>query len=104
MNTCFLKGGIKFYRKRCKITHIIGLIHLTDKVSQTLETEKNGVKNSTKTQWEIGKYLCPVRIWADIITRLYSYPDTTYNTPFNIVWLYKSKTTITYQMTVKALI
>ena len=44
------KGGIKFYSKQRKLRHIRGHIHLVDKVSPTLNTHKNGVKNLPVTQ------------------------------------------------------
>ena len=72
-------------------------------MSSTFRTQKNGVKNVTVTQWRTGKHLCPVRIWADIITRLDSYPGTLYDTPVNTVWVENHKTTITSQMTMKSL-
>ena len=70
------KRETKFYRKRRKIPHIRGCIQLADKVFPTLWTQKNGVKNATVTQWRTGKHLCPVQVWADIVTRLDSYPGS----------------------------
>ena len=53
-------------------------------------THKNGAENSTMTQWQTGKHLCPVHICTDIITRLYSYPETSDDTPVNTVWVENS--------------
>ena len=48
--TCILqKGGIEFYRKRHKLLHSIGRIHLAEKVSPAFRTQKNWVKNATVT-------------------------------------------------------
>ena len=58
------KGDIRFYRKRRELSHDSGILHLADKVSLTFCTQKNGVKNSTVTQWQTTTTLCPVRIWA----------------------------------------
>ena len=41
------KGDIRFYRKSRDISHDSGILHLADKVSPTLRTQKNGVKNAT---------------------------------------------------------
>ena len=78
-------GDIILYRKRRKLTHNIGRIHLAYKVSPNLRTYKNGVKNATYTQWRTGKHLWPVHIWADIILRLDSYPVISDDTPWNMV-------------------
>ena len=40
-----------------------------------------------------------MRIWAEIIIQLDSYPGTTRDTPVNTVWVERQKTTITSQMT-----
>ena len=38
------KGDIRFYRKRRELSHDSGILHLSDKVSPTFCTQKNGVK------------------------------------------------------------
>ena len=58
---------------------------MADKVSPTFRTQKNGVKNDTVTQWRTPTNLCLVRIWAEIIIRLNSYPGTTRDTPVNTI-------------------
>ena len=47
--------------------------------------------------------LCPVQIWADIITRMDLYPGSSDDTPVNKVWVEKYKTTITSQITTMSL-
>ena len=42
-------------------------------------------------------------VWADIVTRLDSYPGSSEDTPVNTVWVENHKTTITSQMTTKSL-
>ena len=64
------KGDIRFYRKRRDLPHISGCLHLADKVSLKLRTQKNGAKNAIVTQWRTGKHLFPVQFWVDIATRL----------------------------------
>ena len=44
------KGDISFYRKRIELSHDSGILHLSNKVSPTFRTQKNGVKNATVTQ------------------------------------------------------
>ena len=65
--------------------------------------QKNGVKNATVTQWRTGKHICPVQVWADIVTRLDSYPVLSDDTPVNTVWLENHKTTIMSQMMTRSL-
>ena len=81
------KEGIRFYRRRRGLSHDIGILHLTNKVSPTFRTKKNGVKNATVTQWRTATTLCLVIIWAEIIIRLDSYSGTTCDTPVNTVWV-----------------
>ena len=97
------KGGIMLYRKQRKLLHGIDCIHLVYKVSPTFRTQKNGVKNATVTQWRTGKHIFMVWFWADIITRLKSYPVSSCEIPVNTVWVENLKTTITSQMATKYL-
>ena len=69
------------------------------KGSLTFRTQKNGFKNSTETRWRIGKHLFPVQVWADIVTRLETYPGSSDNTSMNTAWVENHKTNITSQMT-----
>ena len=39
------KGDIHLYRKRCKISHNSGILHLADKVSLKFRTQKTGLKS-----------------------------------------------------------
>ena len=41
--------GYTFYRKCRELSHDSGILHLADKVSLKLRTQKNGVKNATVT-------------------------------------------------------
>ena len=97
------KGDIKCYRKRRKLPHSSRRLNLVDKVSLTFRTQKNGVNNATVTQWRKGKHICPVQVWADLVTRLDYYPGSSYNTHVNTVWVKNHKTTITSQIKTKSL-
>ena len=97
------KGGVRFYRKRRKVSQDSGILHLADKVSPEFQTQKNGVKHATVTQCRTTTTLCPVRIWAEIIIRLDSYLGTTRDTPLNTFWINHQKTAITSQMTTEYL-
>ena len=97
------KGDTRFYIKRRELSHNSGILHLADKVSLTLCTQKNGVKNATVTQWRTITTLCLVHIWAEIIIRLDSYSGTTRDTLVNMVWVERQKTTITSLRTTNSL-
>ena len=97
------KGDIHFYRKCRKLSHNSGILHLADKISLTFHTQKNGVKNAIVTQWWTTMKLWLVRIWAEIIILLDSYPGTTRGTLVNTVFVEHQKTTITSPMTTKSL-
>ena len=79
------KGDIRFYRKRHKLAHNSVHIHLAYKIPPKFRTHKNGFKNATVNQWQSGKCLRQVHIWADIISILDSYPETLDETPVNTV-------------------
>ena len=79
------KGDIKFKRKRHDLTHDSGLFHLTEKVLLIIWTHKNGYKNAIVSHLRTGKYLYMVRIWEDILSRMESYPYTSYGTPIYTV-------------------
>ena len=81
------KGEMRFYRKRRKLSHDSWTLYLENKVFPKFCTQKNGVKNATVTQWQTTMTLYPVRIRAEIIIRLYSYPGTTHKTPLNKVYV-----------------
>ena len=89
------KGNIRFYRKRCKLTHNIGCIHLEDNVYPTLSAHENEKKNAVVTKWRTGKLIYLVHIWDNITTIMNVYPRTSGDTPLNTVWLENHKTTIT---------
>ena len=97
------KVDILFYRKLHELPHGSGILHLDDKVSPMFRTHKNGVKNSTLTQWIITTNLCLVLIWLEVVIIMNSYPETTRDTPVNMVWVDYHKTAITSQMKTKYL-
>ena len=79
------KGDIKYYRKRRKLPHSSGHLHLAEKVSLIFRTQKNGVKNATVTQWRPGKHLCIVQLWVYIVTSMDLYPGSSDETLVNTV-------------------
>lgn len=58
------------------IPHRSNRIWLADTIEITFRIQKNGVVEDQILQWAtIDKDLCPVKFWADTISRLQSYPN-----------------------------
>ena len=93
---------IRLYRKHRELSHNSGILRLDDKVYPTFYTHKNGVKNTTVTQFRTVTTLFPVWIWAEIIIQLFSYSGKTRDTPVNTVQVEHLKK-ITSHMTIKYL-
>ena len=72
--------NIAFIRYGKIIDHSSPNLHLADCVSVTFERQKNDRKSDTVTQWKmLDPVLCPVKIWASIVTRILSYDGTNQN-------------------------
>jgi hypothetical protein len=68
--------NIRFFRGNRLIKHSDHQLAQSDCVSITFEQQKRETKNDVITQHRSGdKVLCPVRIWASIVTRISSYSD-----------------------------
>ncbi len=96
-NIAFIRNG--------KITiHSSPNLHLADCVSVTFEQQKNERKLDTVTQWKTADpVLCPVKIWASIITRIFSYDGTNQNSPVSLVLHRKKLISITSDMIINLL-
>ena len=81
-------SNIAFFKNGTRLHHIADAqqLHSADSVSITFETQKNDRKFDTVTQWRTShNFLCPVKQWASIVTRIYSYNGTNTNTPVSTV-------------------
>jgi hypothetical protein len=64
--------------------NLSGLAHF---VSVTFESQKSDKKNETRTQQRTNDpVLCPVRVWARIITRILSSPQAASHSPVNFYY------------------
>jgi hypothetical protein len=77
-NIAFIKGGNI-------LEHTSAELHLADCVSITFEQQKNDRKSDTVTQWRTtDPIMCPIKLWASIITQILSYKGTTKNSPISL--------------------
>jgi hypothetical protein len=83
--------NIAFYRDRQLIAHNSPTLSTSTSVSMTFESQKNDRKFDTITQWRTAHdtTLCPVRQWAALVQRIWSYPGTTADTPVSAVLRHK---------------
>lgn len=78
---------IRFFKDGIELGHDSPLLEYADCVSVTFEMQKKDEKGDTVTQIATGDILlCPVRMWAAIVRRLWSYPGTTWDTKVSSVW------------------
>lgn len=90
--------NINFYKNGTVLNHSSdrNLLQTANSVSITFKTQKNERKFDTITQWRThDPILCPVKQWANIVTRISSYRGATKNTPVSTVWRYNHLDQIT---------
>jgi hypothetical protein len=76
--------NIRFFKGRHLMSHNDTLLHLADCVSITFELQKKETMNDTITQHSSSdKVLCPVKVWAKIVQRISTYPNSSKNTTVN---------------------
>jgi len=76
--------NLRFFKGNHLIHHSDPNLALADCISITFEQQKRDTKNDTITQHRSGdKLLCPVRIWATVVKRIRSYPDSYPSDPVN---------------------
>ena len=91
-NIAFIKNGEI-------LDHSSTKLHLADCVSVTFERQKNDRKSDTVTQWRTkDPILCPVKIWASMITRILSYKGTNKNSPVSLILHRKKLISVTLEM------
>ena len=76
--------NVKFFQGKRVVKHSDPLLHLASSVSITFEEHKRGSKGDTITHHRTkDSVLCPVKVWAKIVSRILSYessgPDTLVN-------------------------
>ena len=85
--------NIRFFKNKKLIPHNSPLIYTADYVDITFEYQKNDQRNDSVGMYRvtIGTDFCPVIIWANIVTRIWSYEGTTMDTKINTAVYTNSK-------------
>jgi len=84
---CLTLQNISFQLNGAAIPHSSPLLLAADSVSITFETQKNGRKFDTITQWRTHhETLCPVIQWASLVKRIRTYPEANDNTNVSVYW------------------
>ena len=84
---CLALRNLKFYTHGAIIPHSSPLLPAADNIAITFETQKNGRKNNTVTQWATRhSTLCPVFQWASLVQRIRSYPNTDENSDVSTIF------------------
>jgi hypothetical protein len=77
---CFRKNGIE-------MRHSDSALEFGDSVSITFERQKKDERMDTVTHLASGDpILCPVRMWAGVVRRIWSYPGAEWDTPVSAIW------------------
>ncbi len=77
-NITFIKGGNI-------LDHLSPELSSADCVSITFERQKNDRKSDTVTQWRTtDPVMCPVKLWASIITWILTYQGTNKDSPVSL--------------------
>ncbi len=84
---CLTLRNIAFHLNGATIPHSSPLLLAADNVAITFETQKNGRKFDTVTQWATRHdTLCPVTQWACLVKRIRTYPGANDDTNVSAVW------------------
>ena len=96
--------NIRFFKNGKQVHAPSPDLSTADSVSLTFETQKNQEKFDTVTHGTTGhEFLCPVKQWAAVANRIWSYPGTSMDTPVSAVWRYDRIEHLTSQVLIDAL-
>jgi hypothetical protein len=96
--------NIRFFKDGRLIDTPSEELELADCVSVTFEMQKNDAKNETVTQGRTDDpVLCPVKQWARLVNRIWTYKGTTSDTTVCTVWRHDRPEQITSRRVIIAL-
>jgi hypothetical protein len=79
--------NIRFFRDRRLLSMLSDSLELADSVAVTFEMQKNDQKHETVIHGRTDDpILCPVKRWACLVNRIWTYPGTTEDTSVCMVW------------------
>ena len=96
--------NIRFFKEGRLITSPSADLEFAESVAVTFEMQKNEDKNETVVHgWTDDPVLCPVKQWAGLVNRVWSYPGTTTDTSVCVVWRHDRPEQISNRQIVLAL-
>ncbi len=96
--------NIRFFKDGKQVHAPSPNLRLADSVSLTFEMQKNQEKFDTVTHGLTDHdFLCPVKQWAAVVNRIWSYLGSTTDTPVSAVWRHDRIEHLTSQILVNAL-
>jgi hypothetical protein len=96
--------NIRFFKDGRQVHAPSPELRTADSVSLTFEMQKNQEKHDTVTHGATGhEFLCPVKQWAAVVNRIWSYPGATIDTPVSAVWRYDRIEHLTSKILIDAL-
>lgn len=79
--------NVRFFTEGVELPHNHALLEYADCVATTFQFQKNDKRNDTVTMIATGdELLCPVRAWAAVVRRIWSYSGACEDTPVSAVW------------------
>ena len=96
--------NIRFFKDGRLISAPLDNLELADSVAVTFEMQKNDHKHETVIHgWTDDPVLCPVKQWAQLVNRIWTYPGTTEDTPVCTVWRHDRREQITLHQVIATL-
>ncbi len=91
--------NIVFIKRGNILNHTSAELNLADYVAITFERQKNDRKSDTVTQWKTSDpVMCPVKLWASIITWILTYKGTNKDSPVSLALHRNSTISTTSEM------
>ena len=96
--------NIRFFKDGHLLSTPSANLEFADSVAVTFEMQENEQKHETIIHGQTDDpFLCPVKQWALLINRIWSYQGTTENTPVCTVWHHDRREQITSRQVVTSL-
>jgi hypothetical protein len=96
--------NIRFFKDGCLINTPSENLEFADSVAVTFKMQKNDHKHETVIHGRtVHPILCPVKQWARLITRIWTYPGTTDETLVCTVWRHDRRERITSRQVITSL-
>ena len=96
--------NIRFFKDGCLLSTPSVNLEFADSIAVTFEMQKNEQKHETIIHGRTDDpVLCPVKQWALLVNRIWSYQGTTENTQVSTVWRHDRREQITLRQVITSL-